>query len=307
MEISVIVPAYNEKENIEKLFFAIKNVIANQIKTSFEIIFIDDGSTDDSWQLIERLADENSEVKGFRFSKNFGHQYALKAGIDYALGDAVISIDADFQQPPELIVKMYKEWKNGNQIVYAIRKKTKGAGVLKKLSSALFYKIMNILSDVKLENGASDFRLLDRKVVDELKKMKEYYLFIRGLVKWIGYKTKSIEYIAEKRYSGKTKYSARKMFSFAQTGIMSFSIKPLRLATFFGFLISLFAFAYIVYALFAKFIFHNVLEGWTSILISVLLIGGIQLITIGIIGEYIGKLFLEVKKRPTYIISDKKE
>ena len=307
MELSIVIPVYNEEYNIGIVFTALKEVLELKLKTSWEVIFVDDGSSDKSWEIIERLALNNTQIKGFRFSRNFGHQYALKAGIDQAKGNAVISMDADMQHPPSLIESFYEKWREGYQIVNAIRKDTKGVGVAKKFSSHLFYKIMNFLSDVEIEDGASDFRLLDRKVVNQFKEMNEYFLFIRGIISWVGYNSISIPYIAEERFSGQSKYTLKKMIRFAKDGVMSFSIKPLRLATLLGFIISTFAFAYIVYALVAKYILHVTGMGWASLLISILLIGGIQLITIGIIGEYIGKIFIALKHRPHYIISDHTE
>jgi len=306
-ELSIVVPVFNEDSNIDKLFTEVKNVVENQLKCTFEMIFVDDGSKDRSWPSINCLADDNPEVRGLRFSRNFGHQYALKAGLDAAIGMAVISMDADLQHPPALIADFYKAWKKGYDVVFARRTDTVGAGILKKFTSRLFYTLVNRISDTKIEDGVSDYRLLDRKVVEELKNMNEYFLFFRGMVQWTGFKSKYIDYIADKRFSGKSKYTLKKMFALALNGIMSFSVKPLRIATIAGVLISLFSFAYIVYALVAKFVLHNALTGWTSILISVLFLGGIQLITIGILGEYIGKMFIEIKKRPKYIISEKRE
>jgi glycosyltransferase involved in cell wall biosynthesis len=304
MELSIVVPIYNEENNIEVLFSAIKEVCEEKIKTSWEVIFVDDGSSDHSWDKINALSRTYKQIKGFRFSRNFGHQYALKAGLDIAQGDAVISLDADMQHPPELIAVLYQKWKEGNHIVNTIRKNTKGVGWIKKSSSRLFYKLMNFLSDVKIEDGSSDFRLLDKQVLKQFKDLSEYFLFIRGIVSWLGYQSANVEFVAEERFSGKSKYSLQKMLRFAKDGIMSFSIKPLRLATFLGFLISGFAFAYIIYALIAKYVLHITGTGWASLLISILLLGGIQLITIGIIGEYIGKIFIALKKRPHYIISE---
>jgi len=306
-ELSILVPVFNEEGNIEKLFFEVRKIIVDELNTSFEMIFIDDGSIDKSWASINCLADDNQEVRGLRFSRNFGHQYAIKAGMDVALGKAVISMDADLQHPPYLIKQLFDEWKRGYDLVFAKRTNTKGINFLKKYSASLFYAFISRISDVKLEDGVSDFRLIDRKVVDELNKMNEYFLFYRGLTQWTGFKTKYINYVAEIRFSGKTKYSIKKMINLAINGIMSFSVKPLRIATISGILVSLFSFIYIVYALLAKFILHIALPGWTSILISVLFLGGIQLFTIGILGEYIGKIFIEIKQRPKYIIREKRE
>lgn len=307
MELSIIIPVFNEEDNIEIIFTSVKQQMEEKINISWELIFVDDGSKDGSWKKILGLSSLNTEIQALRFSRNFGHQYALKAGMDRARGKAVITMDADMQHPPALIEDLFLKWKEGFHIVNAIRMNTKGVGFGKKISSHFFYKIMNYLSDIRIEDGASDFRLVDRKVIEQFKEMNEYFLFLRGIISWIGFKTASIEYIADERYSGRSKYSLKKMLHFASDGIMGFSIKPLRLATLLGFVISTFAFAYIVYAIIAKFFLHNTLSGWASLLISILLIGGIQLLTIGIIGEYIGKIFIEIKKRPQYIISDKIE
>jgi dolichol-phosphate mannosyltransferase len=222
--------------------------------------------------------------------------------LDYSIGKAVISMDSDLQHPPEIIEKFYEEWKKGYDIVCATRKDTEGISLLKKVSSRFFYTVMNFLSDTKIEEGSSDFRLLDRKVVDEVKKFSETHLFLRGIISWIGYKSTAVEYLASQRYSGKSKYTIKKMVHFALDGIMSFSIRPLRVAMACGFFISVFSFLYILYALISKFVLKTTLAGWTSILISVLFLGGIQLLSIGILGEYLGKLFIESKKRRNYII-----
>jgi len=301
-EISVIIPVYNEEGNIIELYNRLVLEIERLIKTNYEIIFIDDGSKDQTWDLINNLNSRNSFVKGIKLSRNFGHQNALKAGLDFSKGKAVISLDGDLQQPPELISKFYNYWKKGFDIVYGSRVDTKGVPKWKEMTSSLFYKFLNYLSDTKLDKGSSDFRLLDRKVVNELKKFNENLLFLRGIVGWIGFNSKAINYTAEKRFHGKTKYSFMKMIKFGLDGIMSFSIKPLRVATITGFLISFIAFGYIIYALLVRFVFFTALPGWTSILVWVLFIGGIQLICIGIAGEYIGKLFLEVKKRQIYVV-----
>ncbi len=301
-KLSIIIPVYCEENNLKILYKRLTGVLKTLDDWDAEILFIDDGSTDKSWDIIEELHRQDKRVTGLSFSRNFGHQYALKAGLDYADGDAVMMMDADMQHPIEMIKTFITYWEKGYDWVYGIRQDTINASKGKKTSSRLFYKILNAISDVKLEPGSSDFRLLDRKVVEVLKGFSEYYLFLRGLVRWTGFKSLGIPYTAPERHSGKSKYSLRKMISLAKNGIMSFSIRPLQLATGFGFILSFFAFLYIIYALLAKFAFGNALPGWTSLLISVLLIGGIQLICLGIVGEYIGKIFMESKRRPHYII-----
>jgi len=301
-EVSVAIPVYNEENNLAELYKQLKIVLGTKLKVTYEIIFVDDGSEDSSWNVIVDLCSQNKNVKGIKLSRNFGHQQALKAGLDYSIGKAVISMDSDLQHPPEIIEKLYEEWEKGYDIVCAIRKDTKGIGLLKKVSSKFFYTFMNFLSDTKIEEGSSDFRLLDRKVVDEVKKFSETHLFLRGIISWIGHKSTAVEYLASQRYSGKSKYTIKKMLHFALDGIMSFSIRPLRVAMACGFFISVFSFLYILYALISKFVLKTTLAGWTSILISVLFLGGIQLLSIGILGEYLGKLFIESKKRKNYII-----
>lgn len=304
ISLSIIVPVYNEEANLRELYKQLFYELEENLNVKYEILFIDDGSKDNSWKIIQELNMENSRVKGIKFSRNFGHQYAVKAGYDYSKGEVVITMDADLQHPPQLLILLYNKWVEGYQVVQAIRQETKGVNIYKKVSSSLYYKIINFLSDVKIEPGASDFRLLDKKVVDELREMKENQLFLRGIIPWLGYNQINIEYIAPERFAGESKYSIKKMFDLALNGIMSFSIKPLRLSIFTGLIISALSFLYIIYAIIVHFFSDTALPGWTSILISVLFLGGIQLISIGILGEYIGKLFIENKKRKNYIVSN---
>ena len=301
--ISVIIPAFNEEDNIKLIAQSVLKNLSNV--GSVEIIFVDDGSTDSTLSKIQELAEQNSSIKYISFSRNFGHQKALMAGLEHARGDCAISLDADMQHPPELLQQMLAKWKEGYDVVYTIRLDSSESGVLKKFTSRLFYKSLNFLSDIDIPLGAADFRLLDRKVVNELNKFQEEWIFIRGIVKWLGFRQIGIEYEVQKRHGGKSKYSFRKMVSFAVQGITSFSLMPLRIAAVLGFILSTTAFLYILYALYAKFGLGVTIEGWTSILISVLFLGGVQLIFLGIIGEYIGKMFIQTKHRPYYIIQDK--
>lgn len=303
MMISVIIPAYNEAENITVLF----RKVSEQLESmgSHEIIFVDDGSTDSTLKVIKDLARTENALKFISFSRNFGHQKALKAGLDNARGDCVISMDADLQHPPELIATLIEKWKEGYDIVYTVKKDVETVGFFKKSTSKLFYKIINKISTVDIPIGSADFRLLDRKVVEELRKFKENWLFIRGIVAWLGYRQVGIEYIAKARQAGTSKYSLRKMISFAIQGITSFSILPLRISIIMGLIISFCSFLYATYALLAKYYLNKAIQGWTSILVSVLFLGGVQLIFLGLIGEYLGKMFIETKQRPTYIIREK--
>lgn len=301
--ISLIIPAYNESGNIR----VVVQKISEQLGKigPYEIIFVDDGSTDSTLEEIKELAKDYTYVKYISFSRNFGHQRALKAGLDHAEGDCVISMDADLQHPPELITELIEKWKEGYDVVYTIRKDIQDTGFFKKMTSKFFYKIINKISDVDIPLGAADFRLMDKRVVNELKKFKENWLFIRGIVSWLGFNQIGVEYIVQNRHSGSSKYSLGKMVSFAVQGITSFSIIPLRLAILIGLFISVCAFLYTGYVVFAKFYFKEAILGWASILISVLFLGGIQLISLGLIGEYLGKMFIETKNRPNYIIKEK--
>ncbi len=302
-KISIIIPILNEEGNVLRLT---KEVIANiQKHFDYELIFIDDGSMDETLNIVKKLHKKNSKIKYISFSRNFGHQNALRAGFDFASGDCVISMDGDMQHPPKLIPALIEKWLEGYEIVYTIRKESSNSPYLKRKTSNIFYWLMNAFSSIKLEKGVADFRLLDKSVIDVIKTIKENDLFIRGLTSWLGFKQKGIEYMPEKRVWGKPKYTSIKMIKFAITGITSFSIKPLHISTFLGYFIATLAFIYGIYAVMIKLFTNNSISGWTSVLTVVLFIGGIQLIMIGILGEYVGKLFIESKKRPAYIIKEK--
>lgn len=292
----------NEEGNIPLLCDKIAESVDRQ-RYDIEIILVDDGSTDHTLDVIKVYRAAHPYVHFISFSRNFGHQQALKAGIDFAAGDAIIMMDADLQHPPELIGQMIDKWAEGYDVVYTMRNDEK-TGYLKRKTSRGFYALINKLSDTKIEEGSADFRLLDKKLVKIIASLNDPYLFLRGLIPWMGFKQYKITYTPNKRHSGQTKYSFRKMFRFAITGITSFSVKPLHFATVFGLIISMLAFMYGVYAICVYFFYDQVVTGWASLLTSVLFIGGIQLIMLGIIGEYIGKLYIQVKNRPNYIISD---
>jgi len=300
--LSIIIPCYNEAENITVLYQELKKYV-NSYK--HEIIFVNDGSSDDSIDIIKTLQQSDSSVNYISFTRNFGHQNALKAGYDFANGDCIVSLDADMQHPPELIPDMVKLWEAGYKIVGTKRREIKSIGFFKRLTSRLFYKLINYFSEVKIESGTADFRLLDKQVVQELKKLNENFLFYRGLIPWIGFKQVYIEYSPQERYAGKTKYSMSKMIHFASSGITSFSVKPLKLSILLGFIIALVSFIYILYAIYISLLTNKAIPGWTSTIVSVLFIGSIQLIMIGILGNYLGKLFIENKNRPNYIIDEK--
>lgn len=300
--VSIIIPCYNETGNIKVLYQRILESV-NKLDVDYELIFIDDGSIDETFNIIKSLHKENSKTKLVSFSRNFGHQAAIIAGLDFCKGDCAIMMDADLQHPPELIPEMISLWKDGFEIVNTIRDETSSETFFKKLTSRGFYKLINMISKTKIEAGSADFRLLDRKVIESFKEIGEYSIFIRGMINWMGFNSTQIHYSSSERFSGASKYSIRKMISFALDGITSSSSMPLHISMVLGLLISLLSFIYLVYALYIRFFTNEALEGWTSIIISVLFIGGIQLISIGILGEYLGKIFYEVKKRPRYIIN----
>lgn len=308
MSLTVVIPVYNEEENLQPLVRTLMEVLAGQ--PAFTILFVDDGSGDGSLALLKKMAAQDKHIAYLSLSRNFGHQAALRAGLEVAQGDCVVTMDGDFQHPPELIPSMIEAYRKGFDIVATRRLDAapdgdKGLAPGKRLGSRLFYALMKVLGDVKIEPGSADFRLLSRRAVKALLSMPERTLFLRGAVPWIGFPSTELSYRPGNRRSGETKYSFSAMLSFALDGITSFSVKPLRLASMFGCLISAAGFSYALYALIVRLFTDKTVEGWTSLLISVLIIGGIQLIFMGIIGEYLGKLFLEAKHRPHYLVKER--
>jgi polyisoprenyl-phosphate glycosyltransferase len=303
-KVSIIIPVYNEVSNLTLMMQSIK-IVMQPLAYTYNIIFVDDGSSDDSLSFIKQLAMSNAEVNYISFSRNFGHQNALKAGFDMSDADAVISMDGDMQHPPSLLPEMIEKWEAGNDIVYTIRKEEKNLPYAKRKTSNLFYNVLNSLSSIELEQGTADFRLLDKKVVDVLKTLNEYDLFWRGLVKWIGFTQIAIEYEPAERASGKSKYTFRKMMEFALKGITSFSTKPLTIAIYLGFASALLSLLYIPYAFYSYFD-GDAISGWASVIVTIAFFGGLQLMILGIIGIYLGKLFMQNKQRPHYIIQESK-
>lgn len=302
MDLSVIIPIFNEEANIAILYTRISNVL-DSMNISYELIFVNDGSKDKSIQLIEALALNNSSIKFIDFSRNFGHQIAVTAGLDHSTGKRVVIIDADLQDPPELIPDLYKKMDENYQVVYARRKSRKGESFLKKLTAKLFYRTLASITSIDIPVDTGDFRIIDRKVVDVLKQMPEQEKYLRGQISWVGFNQTYIEYEREERLGGTTGYTYRKMFKFAIDGITSFSDFPLKFASMAGFIVSFFAFVVMLYTLYSKFILKDTVQGWTSIMLSVMFIGGIQLICVGIIGEYISRIGNNIKKRPLYVIN----
>jgi dolichol-phosphate mannosyltransferase len=298
--VSVVIPAFNESENIVKICSELAEVFS-KLNYSYEVILVADGCTDNTMKTIETLISIHNNLFFIEFSRNFGHQLALKAGLDYAKGNCVISMDCDLQHPPGLIPELLAKWEEGYEVVYTIRLEDKKLPLGKQLSSRLFYKTLNSLSNVELETGSADFRLLDSKVLSVIRNFHENEPFLRGLFKWIGFKQTSIVFKPNARYSGKSKYSVQKMIKFALQGVTSFSVKPLYAAIYLGFTFSILSILYLPYVLHA---FHTGKEvsGWASIIMTIVFFGGLQLTILGIIGIYIGKMFMQVKNRPNYII-----
>ena len=301
-KIAIIVPIYNEKENIHLMLNALTDVLKN-LPYTYSITFVSDGSDDGTNEVLKELATTNNHVFFINLSKNFGHQNALKAGLDLSDGDVVVSLDGDLQHPPNIIPELIKYWEQGYDIVYTIRKDHKEIPALKRRTSNLFYKVMNKLSDIEVESGSADFRLMDKDVVAVCRNFTEIDLFWRGLIKWIGFKQIGIEYEPAERKFGYSKYTYKKMMQFALKGITSFSVKPLNIATYLGFTFSLGALLYIPYILYSLWFGHPI-SGWASVLATVVFFGGLQLMILGIIGMYLGKLFKQSKRRPHYIIKE---
>ncbi|MBC8004029.1 MAG: glycosyltransferase family 2 protein [Verrucomicrobia bacterium] len=301
-KISVIVPCFNEEEGLKTFNKAL--IVALPEKYDYEIIYINDGSSDQTYQVITELAQENPRIKYISFSRNFGHQNALKAGYDFASGHCAISLDADLQHPPEVIPILISKWEEGFEIVNTLRHDHHSISFAKRASSGLFYKLMNKLSDIHIENGMADFRLIDQKVLKQLKLFHENFLFFRGMIPWMGFNQTVVPFTANERFAGTSKYTFKKMLKFASAGVTAFSVKPLKISIYLGTFIAIIAFLYGLFAIYIHFFTTKAVTGWASVIISVLFVGGINLLMLGIIGEYLGKLFIENKRRPNYLISD---
>lgn len=300
---SIIVPLYNEEEVIEELYKRLKKVM-DSCEEGYEVIFVDDGSKDKTYEKVKVICNEDNGFKLVKFSRNFGHQAAITAGMNTSIGKAVIVIDADLQDPPEVILKMIEKWKEGYEVVYGKRVKRNGEGLFKKVSAKIFYRTLNSLTSVKIPVDTGDFRLIDRKVCDELNALPERNRYIRGLVSWLGFKQTAVEFVREGRYAGETKYPLRKMLKFAADAVTAFSYKPLKLASYFGTLISILSFAYLIVVIYQKLFTDLTVSGWASIIACTIFFNGIILIMLGIIGEYIGRIYEEAKGRPLYIVRE---
>jgi dolichol-phosphate mannosyltransferase len=300
---SIIAPIFNELGNIPELFRRVKETMENTRET-WELLLIDDGSTDGSTDQIRDLATQDFHIKPVIFARNFGHQIAVTAGLDYALGQAVVIIDADLQDPPEVILDMISKWKEGYEVVYAQRSEREGESWLKLLTASIFYRLIYRITDVNIPMDTGDFRLLDRKVVDVMKGMRERHRFLRGMSSWVGFKQTGVLYKRAARYSGETKYPYKKMIKFASDAITSFSYFPLQLAMYLGFITAGISIIAIPVVIISRIVGSHAFTGQATTLIAVLFLGGVQLISLGILGEYIGRLYDEAKGRPLYIIRE---
>lgn len=305
--ISIVVPCYNEQEVFAETYKRLTETLSglDSGKYDYELIFVNDGSKDNTLELIREKVKSDPRVKGLNFARNFGHQIAITAGLDNCKGDAAVVIDADLQDPPHIILDMVKKWEEGYDVIFGKRRDRAGESAFKLVTAKYFYRFINRLSDVDIPLDTGDFRLMDRAALDQFLSMRETYRFVRGMVAWIGFNQTFVEYDRESRFAGSTKYPLKKMLRLASDAILSFSNTPLKIATFVGFITSLVAFAGILYALYMRLFTDNFVEGWTLLMISVLLIGGIILLVLGIIGEYVGRIYGEIKRRPLYIIKDK--
>lgn len=302
VELSVVVPVFNEEENIPELYRRLTAVLP-EVAASWEVLFVDDGSRDGSWGLIAQLAREDPHVRGLRFSRNFGHQMAFAAGLDHARGRAVVIMDADLQDPPELIPELVAKHRQGFEVVYAVRAARRGETAFKRLTAKLFYRLLARLTTVGIPLDTGDFRLMGPRAVEAFRRLPERHRFTRGLVAWLGFSQTGVPYERPPRFAGQTKYPLRKMLRFAADAMTSFSHVPLQLATWLGFLVSAVAFLYILVVIALKFAGVS-WPGYTSLMAAILFLGGAQLVMVGLLGEYVGRIYDEVKRRPLYLVAE---
>jgi glycosyltransferase involved in cell wall biosynthesis len=302
--ISVVVPVFNESAVIEAFYDRTTRALAAIPDLEHEIVFVDDGSRDDSYAQLGRLAAGDPHVRVIKLSRNFGHQIAISAGLDHAHGDCVVVIDADLQDPPEVIADMVEQWRAGFDVVYGVRADRAGEGVMKLWTASLFYRLLNSITKIHIPVDVGDFRLISRRVADQLRQLREKDRFVRGLVSWVGFRQTGVSYHREKRFAGETKYPYSKMIKFALDGVTSFSTMPLRLASWLGYAASCLAFIYLV-SVFVQKLMGATIQGWATIMVALLFLGGVQLICLGILGEYVGRVFNECKPRPMYVIEER--
>lgn len=299
--ISIVIPCFNEEGNIRAMYDRLTSVMGS-VGHDYELLFVDDGSTDDTLNRLKQIHAADKRVKIIEFARNFGHQPAVCAGLDYADGDAVIMMDADLQHPPELIPEMVRKWEEGIEVVYTVREDAEDISWFKKMTSKGFYRLFNAVIKEKIPENSADFRLMDKKVVRQFRELRERTKFLRGLIAWVGYRQAAVRYKADRRYSGKSKYTLWRMFRFSLDGMVSFSAFPLHISTVFGFAVSLLSFVYTLYVVYIKLFTQNAVPGWASVMVAVLFLGSIQLLSIGIIGGYLNRIYTELKYRPVYIV-----
>jgi dolichol-phosphate mannosyltransferase len=299
--ISVVVPVYNESAGIRAFHERATKALAALPGAVYELLYVDDGSTDDSFVQLAALAAADPRIRVVKLSRNFGHQIAITAGLDRATGDCAAVIDADLQDPPELIARMVEKWREGFDVVYGVRSKRRGDGAMKRLTASAFYRLLDRITGIRIPVDVGDFRLMSRRALDELNRLREKDRFVRGLVSWIGFPQTGVEYERDERYAGETKYPYRRMIKFALDGITSFSTAPLKLATWLGYATSALAFLYLASVL-VQHAMGITVQGWATIMVALLFLGGVQLICLGIMGEYLGRIFNELKPRPIYVV-----
>jgi dolichol-phosphate mannosyltransferase len=301
--LSIIIPVYNEEPTLPELHRRVTAAVQG-FGVSYELLFVNDGSRDRSGAILRELALEDPHLRVIDFARNFGHQIAITAGMDHASGEAVVVIDADLQDPPEVIGQMLEKWREGYDVVYAVREKREGDTVFKRATAALFYRLLRRITNVDIPLDTGDFRLMSRRAIEAMKLFRERNRFVRGLVSWIGFRQTGITFVRHERFAGETKYPLKKMIRFALDGIVSFSYLPLQLATFFGFVASALSFLGILWVVYLRLFTSQTITGWASMMVIVLFLGGVQMITLGVVGEYIGRIYDEVKRRPLYLIQE---
>lgn len=303
-KITVVIPMYYEEAVVKECYNRVKKILVDLTTYDHEMIFVNDGSQDKTFELLEEIAAEDKKVRVISFARNFGHQCAVTAGLKYVTGDVVCIIDADLQDPPELIPDMLKKWEEGYEVIYGKRKTRKGESFFKLMTAKVFYKTLNFFSDVEIPKDTGDFRLVDRKVVDTMNAMPEHNKFLRGLFSWVGYKQYAFEYERQERFAGKTKYPLKKMLKLASDGIISFSTKPLKMIGMLGIISIILSICILLYALIAfLFQFEGLTAGWTSLMVCITFFSGVQLTSLWIMSEYMGRIYDESKNRPQYVIA----
>ena len=302
--LSVIIPVYYEEAVVQTCYKELKRVMLKN-KWQYEFVFVNDGSKDKTLELLREISKADMNVKVIDFSRNFGHQVAVTAGIFHCTGDVAVIIDADLQDPPHVIEEMVVKWKEGFDVVYAKRKKRKGETLFKLVTAKYFYRFLHYMAEIEIPMDTGDFRLMDRRVVEAFKQMPERNRFVRGMVSWVGFDQTYVEYERDERFAGETKYPFKKMVRFAMDGIISFSTKPLKMVRSLGFITIIIAIGLLLYSLISKFIMHSVVSGWTSLMVAITFFSGVQLFSIGLLGEYIARIYDESKGRPLYIIKEK--